>query len=64
MVIQKSYKDENGIEHIDLLHTTTDDEKMFLLQVGTNKIYEEAIDKVPCKHTYIEIPKEPDEEDM
>ncbi|MBR2053214.1 MAG: hypothetical protein IKK20_04205 [Clostridia bacterium] len=60
MIITKTYKDEQGVEHINLVETTTDDESKLLLQVETGKTYDKAIDVVPIRFTYQEIDKNPD----
>lgn len=40
------------------------DEGFYILQVETGKIYEDAVDVIPCKYTYTETDQkiEPDEE--
>lgn len=55
VVEETPYTDENGIQHDDLVRHYSDDGKN-LVQVQTGKIYAEAIDKTPCKYTYIEEP--------
>lgn len=60
MIIQRTYKDENGVEHINLMETYSDNPDKTLLQVETGAIYDRAIDVVPVRYTYEEIDREPD----
>lgn len=60
MIIQKTYKDENGVEHFNLIETYSDNPDKTLLQVQTGAIYDRAIDVVPIRFTYQEIDKNPD----
>lgn len=60
MIIQKTYKDENGVEHFNLMETYSDNPDKTLLQVETGAIYDRAIDVVPVRYTYEEIDREPD----
>lgn len=60
MIIQKTYKDENGVEHINLMETYSDNPDKTLLQVETGAIYDRAIDVVPVRYTYKEVDREPD----
>lgn len=60
MIIQKTYKDENGVEHFNLTETYSDNAEKTLLQVETGAIYDKAIDVVPVRYTYQEIDKEPE----
>lgn len=41
----------------ELLHTYSDS-NMYILQVETNNIYDEAYDVIPCRYTYTETEKE------
>lgn len=60
MIIQKTYKDENGVEHFNLMETYSDNPDKTLLQVQTGAIYDRAIDVVPVRYTYEEVDREPD----
>lgn len=60
MIIQKTYKDENGVEHFNLMETYSDNPDKTLLQVETGAIYDRAIDVVPVRYTYEEVDREPD----
>ena len=60
MIIQKTYKDENGVEHFNLIETYSDNPDKTLLQVQTGAIYDRAIDVVPVRYTYQEVEREPD----
>lgn len=60
MIIQKTYKDENGIEHFNLMETYSDNPDKTLFQVQTGAIYDRAIDVVPVRYTYQEVDREPD----
>ena len=41
----------------ELLHTYSDS-NMYILQVETSNIYDEAYDVIPCKYTYAETEEE------
>ena len=58
MIIQKTYKDENGVEHFNLMETYSDNPDKTLLQVETGAIYDRAIDVVPLRYSYKEIDKD------
>ena len=60
MIIQKTYKDENGVEHFNLMETYSDNPDKTLLQMETGAIYDRAIDIVPVRYTYQEVDREPD----
>lgn len=60
MIIQKTYKDENGVEHFNLMETYSDNPDKTLLQMETGAIYDRAIDIVPVRYTYQEVDLEPD----
>ncbi len=60
MIIQKTYKDENGVEHFNLMETYSDNPDKTLLQVETGRVYDRAIDIAPVRYTYQEVDKEPD----
>ena len=51
---QHPYIDENGVSHDELIKTYSDSGYQ-LMQVNTGRIYDEAIDKLPTKNTYLEI---------
>lgn len=50
MIIQEEVKIGSRV----LLHTYTDNENSYLLQVETNIEYDEAYDTIPCRYTYKE----------
>lgn len=58
MIIQKTYKDDNGVEHINLMETYSDNPDKTLLQVETGATYDRAIDVVPLRYTYQEVDKD------
>lgn len=60
MIIQKTYKDENGVEHFNLMETYSDNPDKTLLQVETGRTYDKAVDVVPVRYTYEEVDLEPD----
>lgn len=60
MIIQKTYKDENGVEHFNLMETYSDNPDKTLLQVETGAIYDRAIDVVPVRYIYEEVDRELD----
>ena len=45
------------INNKELLHTYSDS-NMYILQVVTSNIYDEAYDIIPCRYTYTETEKE------
>ena len=59
MIIQKTYKDENEVEHFNLMETYSDNPDKTLLQVETGRTYDKAVDVVPVRYTYQEIDREP-----
>lgn len=54
IVTQHPYIDDNGVSHEELIKTYSD-LGYPLIQVNTGRIYDEAIDKLPTKNTYLEI---------
>lgn len=48
MAIQKELLGNNLVRHYS-------DEGLLLVQVQTGKIYDEAVDVLPCKYTYMEL---------
>lgn len=59
---QHPYIDEHGVAHEDLIKTYSD-EGHKIIQLPTYCLFDEAIDRYPCRFTYIEDkPEEPKEE--
>lgn len=57
MIKQETYIDESGIKHENLIHTFSDSGKV-IRQVETGAEYDEAIDIIPVKYTYVETDKD------
>ena len=57
---QYPYIDEFGVAHNNLIKTYTNDTTKTLKQVETGALYDEAVDVYPCRYTYEEVDKEPE----